>query len=185
MGGMNLRIGIAPLVMVLLVSRLASAQVLSVGGGKTIRAATKHDYARLELNFDWIPELWRNDSWVVDLQHAVSVAGFWDENSLYMASWAPNLICKPANASGYVPYLQLGLGVALLSDKTFQSQDSGINDDGTSNMGSYAQFESSLALGVVRGDFGIRARVYHISNAQLADENDGMDVAEFGISYHF
>ena len=61
MGGMNLRIGIAPLVMVLLVSRLASAQVLSVGGGKTIRAATKHDYARLELNFDWIPELWRND----------------------------------------------------------------------------------------------------------------------------
>lgn len=169
------------LLLLTLVTRV-HAEMLTVGGGKTIRAATKHDYARVEVNFDWIPEFWRGDSWTIDLKHAASVAGFWDENSVYMVSWSPNIFITPVDASGYIPYLQLGLGVALLSDKTFQSKDSGF-DDGTSNMGSYAQFESSVALGVMRGNLSIRARVYHLSNAELANENDGMDVAEFGISY--
>lgn len=166
-------------------AQVASAQVFTVGGGETIRAATKHDYVRLELNFPWKPEIWRNDRWILDLKHAVSVAGFWDENNVYLASWVPNLILTPADRSGYYPYLQIGIGVALLSDKEFQSEDFGDEDDGTSDMGSYGQFESSIALGLVRDRFSIRAKVYHLSNAELASENDGMDVAEFGISYRF
>jgi hypothetical protein len=52
-------------------------------------------------------------------------------------------------------------------------------------MGSYAQFESSVTLGLVYGRLGMRARLYHYSNAELASPNHGMDVAEFGINYRF
>jgi hypothetical protein len=73
--------------------------------------------------------------------------------------------------------------VALFSDERFQSEDDHPGEDGTSDMGSHGQFESSLALGLMRDRFGIRAKVYHYSNAGLADTNGGMDVVEFGISY--
>lgn len=161
------------------------AQVLTVAGGQTIRVATKHDYARIEGNFGWKPEIWSNDSMNLSLNHAVSLAGFWDKNDVYLVSWVPNVILTPKDTSGLYPYLQFGFGVALLSDDKFESEDNDPDDEGASDMGSYYQFESSLALGLVHGSWGMRAKIYHMSNAGLADPNGGMDVAEFGISYSF
>jgi lipid A 3-O-deacylase len=161
------------------------AQTLTVAGGQTIRVATKHDSARVEGNFDWKPDLWSNDSLSLSLNQAVSVSGYWDKNDVYMISWAPNFILAPADKSGFYPYFQFGIGVALFSKDEFKSEDSDPYDDGVSDMGSNAQFENSVALGLVRDRFSIRAKVYHYSNAGLADPNGGMDVAEFGVSYRF
>jgi len=169
----------------LLFTLSTQAQTLTVAGGKTIRAATKHDVVRLEGNFDWKPEVWSNDNWNLSLNHAVSLIYFTDVNDVWAASWAPNFILTPADRSGFYPYLQFGIGVALFSEEELESEDSEPTDDGTTNLGSHGQFESSLALGLVRDRFSIRVKVYHFSNANLAGRNDGIDTAEVGISYRF
>ena len=173
----------------LLYVSIASAETFTVAGGKTMRANnTEHDSYRAELNFGWKPELWRKGNWALSLNHALSGMTFRDENTVNGISWAPNLIIAPSGDNGIRPYVQLGLGVAYLSDDKFESEPK-IHPmyqlDGTTNMGSHWQFESSFAVGLKIERFSIRAKLYHYSNAELADENDGMDVAEFGFSYSF
>lgn len=163
----------------------ANAQFMTMAGGQTTGAATKHDYASVEVNLPWKEQIWHGDSWAVDLNYAISASGFWDENSVYLLSWAPNLVFRWRGYNNWYPYFQAGFGIALLSDDEFQSKDDDPYDDGTTDMGSYAQFESSVTLGLVYGRFGMRARIYHYSNGELALPNQGMDVAEFGINYRF
>lgn len=86
------------------------------------------------------------------------------------------------------PYVQLGFGIAYLSDDKFESEPKEhplYQLDGTTDMGSHWQFESSFAVGLEIDRMSIRAKIYHYSNAELADENEGIDVAEFGLSYSF
>jgi len=161
------------------------AQVVTVGGGQTVRVSTKHDYARVEVNFPWREEIWRGESLQLSLHHAASLYYFTDKNDVWAVSWAPNFILAPQARDGFYPYLQFGIGVAVLSDDKFESDDSDPDDDGASDMGSNAQFENSVAVGLVREPWSIRAKFYHLSNAGLADPNGGMDVAEFGVSYRF
>ena len=163
----------------------AEGHYLTVGGGRTIRAATKHDYAAVELNLPWKEAIWQDDSMQLDLHHAFSVAGFEDVNRVYLVSWAPNVILSPRNRGNSYPYLQAGFGVAWMTDDYFESEDNNPLHTGTTDMGSHGQFVSSLTLGWIHGNFGVRAKVYHYSNAELAHPNDGIDVAEFGVSYHF
>jgi len=162
------------------------AQTLTAAGGHTDWTGnTQHDSARVEVNFGWIPELWRNDYLSLSLHQAVSLSGYWDKNTLAMISWAPNLVLAPADQSGVYPYLQFGIGAALFSDDRFESEPPVPWYDGTSDMGSYFQFEDSVALGLVYHPFSARAKVYHYSNLGLAKPNGGMNVVEFGVSYTF
>jgi len=178
-----------PIAPILLYVSIASAETLTVAGGKTIRSSTtEHDSYRAEVNFGWKPEIWSNGSWVLSLNHAFSGITFRDKNTVNAISWAPNLILASREKGGIHPYLQLGLGVAYLSDDKFESEPKKHPEyqlDGTTNMGSHWHFESSLAVGLKIDSFSIRAKIYHYSNADLADENEGMDVAEFGVSYSF
>jgi lipid A 3-O-deacylase len=178
-----------PIALVLLYTPIAPAETLTVAGGKTIRSSTTaHDSYRAEVNFNWKPEIWSHGSWGLSLNHAFSGMTFRDENTVNAISWAPNLILAAREKSGIHPYLQLGFGVAYLSDDKFESEPEKhpmYQLDGTTDMGSHWQFESSLAVGLRIDSFSIRAKIYHYSNADLADENEGMDVAEFGVSYRF
>ena len=170
----------------------AQAQTLTVASGETFKSSTtEHNSYRLEVNFHWKPELWRSDSLAVSLNHAVSIMTFRDKNTVNAISWAPNLILTPSKKTGIYPYAQVGFGAAYLSDDKFESNappryrfnGDRIYDDGSSDMGSHGQFESSLALGLVKDRFSIRAKIYHYSNAGFSKENGGMDVAELGVSY--
>ena len=173
----------------LLIATTAQSQVLTIAGGHTIRASsTEHDAYRAELNFGWKPELWRSGSWVLSLNQALSAMTFRDRNNVNAISWAPNLIFSRPSKSGFYPYLQLGFGGAYLSKDKFESEPRKHPEyvlDGVTDMGSHWQFESSFAIGLTKDRLSIRAKVYHYSNAELADENEGMDVAEFGLSYAF
>tara|TARA_B110000503_G_scaffold43274_1_gene70760 strand:- start:196 stop:741 length:546 start_codon:yes stop_codon:yes gene_type:complete len=179
---------------VLLYSSTALTQTLTIAGGQTIRSSTtEHDAYRLEANFGWKPELWSTDSLMMSLGHAVSIMTFRDENTVNALSWAPNIIITPRNRSGLIPYAQFGFGVAYLSEDKFESKtppnatpnDSEYYNEYTSEMGSQGQFESSVAIGLMKGQFSVRAKYYHYSNANITSDNGGMDVAEFGISYSF
>ena len=165
---------------------LAHAASVTIAGGKTVRAAnTEHDAYRIEINFPWKSELWSNDRFALSLNHALSAARFTDGNSVNLVSWAPNLILSSANKSAIYPYLQLGFGVAYLSKDRFRSKGALYEGHKETQMGSHGQFETSLAFGVRANAFGVRIKVYHYSNANLAKPNQGMDAAEIGISYHF
>jgi hypothetical protein len=179
-----------PRILVLLISNglaslYAHGQVITISGGNTVRVASKHDYASLEANLPLRQELWEKGQWYLDLNHAFSVSGFHDVNNVYLASWAPNLILRWQNRHDFYPYFQIGFGVALLSDDYFESEDNDPRHTGTTDMGSHGQFESSIAVGVIYGQFGVRAKLYHYSNANISSTNDGIDVAELGLSYLF
>jgi len=173
----------------LLYTSTAHSQTLTVAGGQTIRASsTEHDAYRVEMNFGWKPEFWSNDSWVLSLNHAISVMTFRDVNNVNAVSWAPNIILTSRKKTGIYPYVQLSFGAAYLSNDQFQSKPKPHPcncREGFTDMGSHGQFESSFALGLTKNRFSIRAKIYHYSNANIANENEGMDVAELGVSYSF
>jgi hypothetical protein len=180
-----MRAGIFQVFLIASLSSGAHAQSLTVAGGETIRANTKHDYAAVELNLPWRESIWASQGWQLDLNHAFSAAGFRDVNKVYLVSWAPNLILSPKSRGEVYPYFQIGFGVALMTDDYFESEDNDPRHTGTTDMGSHGQFVSSLTLGMNYHDMGFRVRVYHYSNAELAHPNDGIDVAEFGVSYRY
>ena len=168
-----------------LFSLRANAQVLTVAGGQTVRLSTKHDYASVELNLPWKEKIWKTERWRLDLNQAFSVSGFHDVNDVYLVSWAPNVILSLQSRGNFYPYFQFSFGVALLSDDHFESEDNDPRHNGETDLGSLGQFESSVTLGMMYGRYGLRARFYHYSNANLASPNEGLDVAELGLSYRF
>ncbi|MEP4484976.1 MAG: acyloxyacyl hydrolase [Halioglobus sp.] len=163
------------------------SQILTIAAGQTFGSArTEHDAYRVEANFAWKPELWTKGDWALSLNHAVSVMSFRDRNTVNAFSWAPNIVIAPRSRNGIYPYVQLSFGAAYLSDDQFESETGEGGDPlAVTEMGSHGQFESGLALGLINRQFSVRAKIYHYSNASLANENDGMDIAEFGVSYSF
>lgn len=169
-----------------LLSPLAQSLTLTAAGGSTTGADnTGHDVCRLEANFALAPEIWSNDEWRVSLDHALGVVTFRDANTIVAVSWAPSLtLVASADESRLRPFVQAGFGVAYFSDDEFRSQGYRLWDGyKTSDMGSHGQFESSLAIGLMKDRFGLRLKMYHYSNAQLSSHNGGMNAAELGISY--
>ncbi|MFO7800733.1 MAG: acyloxyacyl hydrolase [Desulfovermiculus sp.] len=69
---------------------------------------------------------------------------------------------------GITPFLEGGLGVTYISYEEFADQE----------LGSHFQFRDVFGLGMEFGSarqYSLHARYVHYSNADLADENDGMD----------
>lgn len=136
----------------LLCTSTAHSQTLTIAGGQTIRASsTGHEAYRMEMNFGWRPEFWSSDSWVLSLNHALSVMTFRDINNVNAISWAPNIILTPSKKTGIYPYVQLSFGAAYLSDDQFQSKPKPHPcncREGVTDMGSHGQFESGFAPGL-------------------------------------
>jgi len=106
-------------VLTLVIAPPLQAQTVTVAGGRTVKSASKHDGARLEGNFSWKPDWWSNDCLSLALNHAFSLAGFWDKNDVYLISWAPNIILTPANKTGFYPYFQFGISYRFDNGASF------------------------------------------------------------------
>ncbi|WP_051564636.1 acyloxyacyl hydrolase [Desulfovermiculus halophilus] len=77
-----------------------------------------------------------------------------------------------------VPFVEGGAGASYISYEQFGGQD----------LGSHFQFRDVAGVGVAFGpdaQYSMHARYEHYSNADLADENDGLDfwVLGFGMSF--
>ena len=78
----------------------------------------------------------------------------------------------------FLPYVNFSIGIAYLSDTHIARK----------KLGQRVQFDDRLGLGVrfgneKRHDIALNAR--HLSNAELADDNDGFNIYSISYSYRF
>lgn len=76
------------------------------------------------------------------------------------------------------PFLEVGVGGAYIEHEEFDDRE----------LGSHFQFRDVVGLGMAFGPqerYSLRARLVHYSNADLADENDGINffVLSCGVSF--
>jgi lipid A 3-O-deacylase len=96
-------------------------------------------------------------------------------NDIFAIAFSPVFAVNFCRDCKYTPYIEAGIGVALLSDTDIDNRD----------MSSTFQFEDRLGVGIKRGDFDIHLRYMHYSNAGLSRPNDGIDIFLGGLAYKF
>ncbi len=117
--------------------------------------------------------------WAFDSQWYASetghLSGYWDlgytywdgddASSNHSVSFSPVLVYEFAGES-VKPYLEFGIGAAVFSSTELEDQ----------RLGSAFQFEDRLGVGLRFGDqHDLGLRVYHYSNADIKDPNDGVE----------
>jgi len=97
------------------------------------------------------------------------------EDDLFAIALAPVLrksFCKECN---FRPYIELGVGVALLSEDEIDEID----------MSSNFQFENRIGIGVKTENVDTHLRLMHYSNAGISSPNDGINILLLGFEYKF
>ena len=163
----------------ILFSSYASSKSLHMGVGDTFNTEVEHIVNRIEMNYDIDDSYWQSEYCNLSINHAFSLISFRDDNKVFAASWAPNATLHLRDS--YVsPYIQVGLGIAYMSEDHFKYGDEYVE------MGSKMHVESSVGIGIVLEDsVDIRLKAYHYSNARAEDDNDGMNTVEFSVGYRF
>lgn len=103
---------------------------------------------------------------------------YWEKSGeqIYGIAFSPVFVYYFGNKSNSIhPYVEGGIGGALLSDTKIQRRD----------LSSHFNFEDRLGIGVRMKSFDLNARYLHYSNAGIVEPNDGIDIFMFTISYIF
>lgn len=140
--------------------------------------SNKIDIYRLGIQREFCSTVYSFDSFSIKGFHEVGL-GYWDgqRNNVKTISYAPvfKIDFHNFSANEYKPYLDLGIGVALISNKKIDNRD----------MSSTFQFENRVSLGVTRGDWDIYFRYMHYSNGGIKKPNQGIDISSIGFNYRF
>lgn len=75
----------------------------------------------------------------------------------------------------YVPYIEAGIGAAVLSDDQIAGRQ----------LSTAFQFEDRIGIGFRSDRLDLHVRYMHYSNADLSKPNDGMDIYIAGLAYKF
>ncbi len=120
---------------------------------------------------------WLKNRWVPLSGYFETSLNYWNgsENSIFAIAFSPVFALHLCRDCKYTPYIEAGIGAALLSRTTIDDRD----------LGSTFQFEDRLGVGVKRGDFDLHVRYMHYSNAGLSWPNNGIDIFIGGLSYKF
>ncbi len=120
---------------------------------------------------------WLKNSWVPLSGYFEASLNYWhgSENAIYAIAFSPVFALHLCRDCNYTPYIEAGIGAALLSDTLIDDR----------NMASTFQFEDRLGVGVKRGDFDLHLRYMHYSNAGFAWPNHGIDIFLGGLAYKF
>lgn len=116
----------------------------------------------------------------------VGVSGYWelsvnrwsDDETITALALSPVLTVFPNRVTAVRPYLELGIGVALLSDRRIGGRD----------LSTRFQFEDRIGAGVRFGDahrHDLNLRFMHYSNADIEQPNNGLDVYMLSYGYAF
>ncbi|MEN8214262.1 MAG: acyloxyacyl hydrolase [Pseudomonadota bacterium] len=102
---------------------------------------------------------------------------YWNgsENDIYAFAFSPVLALHLCRDCNYTPYIEAGIGVALLSETDIDGRD----------MSSTFQFEDRVGVGIRSGDLDFHVRYMHYSNAGLSQPNNGIDIFVGGMAYRF
>ncbi|MBG7601534.1 MAG: acyloxyacyl hydrolase [Gammaproteobacteria bacterium] len=125
---------------------------------------------------------WLENRWVPLSGYFETSLNYWrgskrerSGNDIFAIAFSPVFALHLCRDCRYTPYVEAGIGVALLSDTIIDNRD----------MSSTFQFEDRLGVGIKRGDFDFHVRYMHYSNAGLSQPNDGIDIIIGGLSYKF
>lgn len=160
----RLAASLAAAVLALAGATQAQAAQVSAAVGATSQGDMTY---RIGLAFDW-DKKWFESS-------TGHLTGYWDAAYTYWeggdASGAHSLSFAPVfvyefGTSGYVPFIEAGIGIAAFS-KT---------DVGDQRLGSSFNFEDRIGLGVkLPGQQKVGIRAIHYSNAGIKQPNDGIE----------
>jgi len=99
-----------------------------------------------------------------------------DDDDIVVASFSPVLVHEfKQGAKTFKPYIELGLGAALLSDTRIDRR----------NLSSNFVFESRLGVGLRSDRLDVNLRFMHDSNAGLSEPNDGLSMFMVSLGYAF
>ena len=102
------------------------------------------------------------------------------QQNTYAVAVAPvfvKTLCKQCRAK---PYVEAGIGVALISRQKLRTRNGGVRD-----MASTFQFEDRLGVGIKTKKLDYHLRYIHYSNANLKKPNAGLDTLQVGVAFNF
>ncbi len=125
---------------------------------------------------------WLKNRWVPLSGYFETSLNYWrgadrwhSNNDVFAIAFSPVFALHLCRDSNYTPYIEAGIGAALLSDTVIDDRD----------MSSTFQFEDRIGVGIKRGDFDVHIRYMHYSNAGFSWPNDGIDIFLAGLAYRF
>jgi lipid A 3-O-deacylase len=114
-----------------------------------------------------------------------SLSGYWegsvnywraDADDVFAVALSPVFVLSFGEDDGnYRPFIELGVGLALLSDDVVAGRQ----------MGSSWQFEDRIGFGIKSEKMGFHYRYMHYSNGDLSKPNQGIDAHVVGMTYRF
>ena len=101
------------------------------------------------------------------------------QQNTYAIAISPVFVKTLCQSCQTKPYLEAGIGAALISRHQLRTKD-GIRD-----MASTFQFEDRLGVGIKTKKLDYHLRYIHYSNANLKKPNAGLDTLQVGIAFNF
>jgi len=142
------------------------------------------DIYRIGMQKKWRRSWFKGGAWYLggywDTELARMQADVGATKKVYAVSLTPVLrYQRDAHiSSGVTPFAEAGLGLHLLSE----------NELGNNNLSTTYQFGSLLGLGVgfgEKGQYELSYRFTHISNADIKEPNDSLDLHLVKLGYNF
>lgn len=96
-------------------------------------------------------------------------------DEIFAVAISPVFTVSFCNDCRYVPYVEAGIGAALLSDDQIAGRQ----------LSTAFQFEDRIGVGFRSDKLDLHVRFMHYSNADIAKPNDGMDMAVVGLAYKY
>ncbi|NNL96449.1 MAG: acyloxyacyl hydrolase [Xanthomonadales bacterium] len=135
------------------------------------------DIYRLGVQWDFKTTFWQSRDSKLSGYFEASV-NRWDSrvDDVTAIAFSPVFVLEFKQASsGFRPYIEAGVGVALLSEKRA----------GGRGLGSSWQFEDRIGFGFASDKYDFHYRYMHYSNADIEKPNQGIDAHVIGVSISY
>jgi len=147
---------------------------ISVNGGRSNHI----DIYRIGIQKPFNASVYDFESVTLHGFHEVGL-NYWvgERNNVHAISYSPifKLLFNSFQANEYQPYIDFGIGVALVSDTKIDNR----------NLSSSFLFEDRISVGISKDAWDFYIRYMHYSNAGIQSPNEGIDIVLAGINYNF
>jgi hypothetical protein len=158
---------------------------MSVVYGHSDSSNVSVNMGRIGVQWDWNKKWVEMGNWHFG-GYWESDFGYWDNNSIakthssiFDIGFTPVLRFQQTTRSAISPYLELGVGMHLLSATSLNEQR---------QFGTAFQFGDHVGVGVRfgnKGKYELGYRYQHFSNAGIKGPNQGVNYNEVRLQYHF